>query len=155
MIQQSQKFSFRHGKCLIGILCDSQILLQITESYSGISGCIICQDSLHLFIIRACICNTQFPVRVGLCDQGIYHLFQKFRRCLIGRYRNTDQRSLFEFMFSLFLQCLLIRDIYFIPGTVWHLLRFEAFMKPYPEFFWSVMFQIAEPLLDRIGRQFL
>jgi len=155
MIQKSQEFPFRHVKCSVGVLRDPQILFQIAETHSGISGCIICEDALHFFIIRACIGNAELPVGISLFHQTVYHLFQKLCRGLISRNCHTDLGCIGKLMCPLFLQCFLIRYIGVIPWAIGYLFRLEALMKPDPEFLRSVMFQISESFLDRIGRKLL
>ena len=155
MVEKSHKFALCHGKSTVCILRNAKIFFQVTKPYPDILCRIICQNSLHLFIIRTCIRNTQFPFCVSLADQWFYHLLQKFYGSLIGRHRDTEQWCIVEFMFPLFLKCFFIRNISRIPWTIRHFFRFKTFMQPDPEFFRAIMLQITKTFLNRIRRKFL
>ena len=58
-------------------------------------------------------------------------------------------------MFLLLLKFRLIRNIRFIPRTIGNFFRLKTFMETDPEFLRSIVLQIAEALLDRVGIQFL
>ena len=150
MVKNSCILSLCHLKCCVCISCNSEILIQYFYMDPAVLIRILIQHCLHFFIFRASVCNAEFPVAVCLCQQRIDHLAQKNFRCTKCRNCHTDQRAVGKLVFSLFFQFCIIRNISLVPRTIRHCFRLKAFMKTNPEFFWSIMFKIAQPLTDRI-----
>ena len=150
MIKNSCILSLYHLKCCICISCNSQILIQYFYTDSAVLIRIFVQNSLHFLIFRTSVRNAEFPVTVCLCQQRINHLAQKNFRCTKCRNSHADQRAVGKLVFSLFFQFCIIRNIGLIPRTIRYFFRFKAFMKTYPEFLRTIMFEITQSLTDRV-----
>ena len=155
MVKESYKFSSCHGKRRIGISRDSEILIQISDTDSPVSGTIFLKNSCHCGVLRTSICNTEFPVRIRLIKKRLDHLTQKNLRCTKCRYCDTDLRRIAKLVFLLLLKFCRIRDICLIPRTIRNFFRFKTLMQTNPEFFWTIMLQITESFLNCVGIQFL
>ena len=69
MIQKPHKFSLCHGKCSIGVLCNSFILSKLLPAYSPVPAAVFFQHFSHRLIFRTSIGNAKLPVLIGLCFQ--------------------------------------------------------------------------------------
>ena len=150
MIQKSYIITGSQSQSFIGVPCDPFIFLQLFPLDPPVFFRILHQSIFHRSILRTGIYNTQFPVLICLVQQRIYHLPEIFFRCLICRYHNTDLGLIFPFSFFLFFQFFYIRSVGLIPRAIRDFFWFKPLMKPYPEFFRPVMFQITEAFLNGI-----
>ena len=154
MIQNPRKFTGGHGKSRVCISGYSQIFRKVLHADTLIPGGIFFQHRSHVLIFRTSICNAQLPVFICLCQEGVHHLGKKQLWRAVSGHSHTDQRFIIQPDTPLAGKFRLVRNIRFIPGSVWNLLRFKALMEPDPEFFRTVMFQITESLLHSIRIQF-
>ena len=79
---------------------------------------IMAADILLNRLIRTSICQTEFPVFIRLCHNRIHNLLQIFHRRIVKWYYNTDFRIVSKFIFSLFLDLILVRSVIFDPQVV-------------------------------------
>ena len=91
MVKKSNEITRCHGKAYIGISGNSQILLNLFIDDSLVLFLIIQTNLTHIlvFIITA-VCQTKFPVFIGLCLHGLDHLPQEFFRGIVKRYQHAD-----------------------------------------------------------------
>ena len=154
MIQNSCKLSFCHLKCGIRIPRNSQILSEFLYTYTTVFLRVFIQHPFHRFIVRTSVGNTQFPVRISLCQKRIYHLSEKKLRCMVCRNCNAQQRFTGKSVSTLSLKLFFIRHIGFIPRTIWYFFRLKAFVKSDPEFLRSIMLKITQSFLYCIWIEF-
>ena len=154
VIQQPHKLAPGHLQSFVGISGDAQVFLKIFHPDPLISAGVPPKYLLHPILAAAGIDDAQLPMGIGLFLYRQDHLLQKPGRRPVSGYRHADQRGILPLFLPLPLQLFRRRLVFFKPGAIRNLLRLHPLAQTDPEFFWTVMFQIAQPFLYIVRLQF-
>ena len=129
MIKKTNKITGCHRKTYIGIPGDSQVLLDLLIFDPAVFLYILLTDPAHIcMLVITSICQTQFPVLVGLCHYRIDHFPQELLRGIVQRHQNTDLDLSWKYSLFLSTSLLCIRERF--CSKIQTLGRFSFFLFP-------------------------
>ena len=153
MVQQTYKIAPGHPEALIGILRNTLVLSQVTDTDARILLRVLFQDPPDRQILRTGIGDAQLPLRVGLGGDRIHHLPQKSFRRAVHRHDDAETDRIPKTVFFLFFQLFFSRAVQGIPLFVGDLLRFKPLVQADPELLRTIVPEIQKSFFDRIGRK--